>query len=53
MLDGVAGGVEDIFPDPWSAELAEPWADGPVRKLEADDAALLAQLGWAESGPLI
>ncbi|GAA1983932.1 SDR family NAD(P)-dependent oxidoreductase [Catenulispora subtropica] len=45
LLDAVAAGTEDIFPDPWSAELAEAWTHGPVRKLEQDNSALLAQLG--------
>ncbi|MFD0634542.1 SDR family NAD(P)-dependent oxidoreductase [Catenulispora yoronensis] len=45
VLDAVAEGTEDIFPDPWSATLAEAWNGGPVRKLEQDNAALLTQLG--------
>ncbi|NUP53236.1 MAG: SDR family NAD(P)-dependent oxidoreductase [Catenulispora sp.] len=44
VLEAVAAGTEDIFPDPWSAQLTESWAGGPVRKLEQDNAALLAQL---------
>lgn len=45
VLDAVAAGTEDIFPDPWSAELSDAWTTGPVRKLEQDNTALLAQLG--------
>ena len=44
ILDAVAGGTEDIFPDPWSAELAGAWTGGIVKKVEKDNAALLAQL---------
>jgi NAD(P)-dependent dehydrogenase (short-subunit alcohol dehydrogenase family) len=41
IFDGVAGGVEDIFPDPMSASLAPGWATGAIRALEQENTALL------------
>jgi NAD(P)-dependent dehydrogenase (short-subunit alcohol dehydrogenase family) len=41
ILDGVAAGVADIFPDPMSAALAPDWAGGPIRTLELQNTALL------------
>jgi len=42
ILDGVAAGIEDILPDPWSAQaLAETWPTGPVKVLEREMAGLL------------
>jgi NAD(P)-dependent dehydrogenase (short-subunit alcohol dehydrogenase family) len=41
IFDGVAGGAEEIFPDPLSAALAPGWATGTVKTLERDNAALL------------
>ena len=42
IFDGLAKGDEDIFPDPFTAPLAESWSDGPARTLERLYAALLA-----------
>lgn len=42
ILDGVAAGDDDIFPDPLSATLAEGWPAGPVKLLERGNAALVA-----------
>lgn len=42
ILDGVAAGIDDILPDPWSAQaLAETWPTGPVKVLEREMAGLL------------
>jgi NAD(P)-dependent dehydrogenase (short-subunit alcohol dehydrogenase family) len=41
IFDGVADGVEDIFPDPMSASLAPGWATGAIRALEQENTALL------------
>jgi NAD(P)-dependent dehydrogenase (short-subunit alcohol dehydrogenase family) len=41
IFDGVAGGAEEIFPDPMSASLAPSWAAGAVKALERDNAAML------------
>ena len=42
ILDGVAAGIEDILPDPWSAQaLAETWPTGPVKVLEREMSGLL------------
>jgi NAD(P)-dependent dehydrogenase (short-subunit alcohol dehydrogenase family) len=45
IFDGVAGGAEEIFPDPVSAALAPSWATGAVKTLERDNAALLGAAG--------
>lgn len=42
IFDGVAAGDEEIFPDPLSAMLAPSWADGSVKTLERQNAALLS-----------
>ena len=42
ILDAVAAGEEDIFPDPMSAALAESWRTGAVKELERQNAALVA-----------
>lgn len=42
IFDGLASGDEDIFPDPFTAPLAESWSDGPPRTLERLYAALPA-----------
>jgi NAD(P)-dependent dehydrogenase (short-subunit alcohol dehydrogenase family) len=34
IFNGVAAGEEDIFPDPWSAPLAEGWRGGVSKALE-------------------
>jgi hypothetical protein len=36
----VERGEQDIFPDPASAPLAEPWRQGPVKAMEREFAAL-------------
>jgi NAD(P)-dependent dehydrogenase (short-subunit alcohol dehydrogenase family) len=41
ILDGVAAGEEEIFPDPMSATFAPGWAGGAVKTLELGNAALL------------
>ncbi|MGP3957682.1 SDR family NAD(P)-dependent oxidoreductase [Nonomuraea sp. 3N208] len=41
IFDGVAGGEEEIFPDPLSASLAPGWLAGAVKALERENAALL------------
>ncbi|RZU03261.1 short-subunit dehydrogenase [Kribbella rubisoli] len=41
IFDGVAAGDEEIFPDPLSAMLAPSWADGSVKALERQNAALI------------
>jgi NAD(P)-dependent dehydrogenase (short-subunit alcohol dehydrogenase family) len=41
ILDGVADGEEEIFPDPLSATLAESWRSGAAKALERQNAALL------------
>jgi NAD(P)-dependent dehydrogenase (short-subunit alcohol dehydrogenase family) len=42
ILDGVENGDEEIFPDPLSEMLAESWSTGPAKKLERQNAALIA-----------
>ena len=42
ILDGLAAGQDEIFPDPLAATVAPGWADGPTKTLERVDAALLA-----------
>jgi NAD(P)-dependent dehydrogenase (short-subunit alcohol dehydrogenase family) len=42
IFDGVGAGDEEIFPDPLSAMLAPSWADGSVKALERQNAALLS-----------
>jgi NAD(P)-dependent dehydrogenase (short-subunit alcohol dehydrogenase family) len=42
IFDGLAKGEEEIFPDPFTAPLAESWGDGPARTLERQYAALSA-----------
>jgi NAD(P)-dependent dehydrogenase (short-subunit alcohol dehydrogenase family) len=42
-LDGVEQGEEDIFPDPMSAPLAERWRTSPVKDMERQNAALVAE----------
>jgi hypothetical protein len=41
ILDGVAAGDDEIFPDPFSASLAPAWPEGAVKLLERENAALL------------
>jgi NAD(P)-dependent dehydrogenase (short-subunit alcohol dehydrogenase family) len=42
IFDGVEQGEEDIFPDPWSASLAENWRTSVAKQLEGQYAALAA-----------
>jgi NAD(P)-dependent dehydrogenase (short-subunit alcohol dehydrogenase family) len=42
IFDGLAGGAEEIFPDPLSASLAPSWAAGAIKTLERGNATLLA-----------
>ncbi len=42
ILDGLENGLEDIFPDPMSATMAESWRTGAVKELERQNAALVA-----------
>jgi NAD(P)-dependent dehydrogenase (short-subunit alcohol dehydrogenase family) len=41
ILDEVADGVEDVFPDPAVAQLAEAWSDSPLKVMERMNAAML------------
>ena len=41
IFDGIDGGEEDIFPDPFSQALAEGWRTGVAKALERQNAALL------------
>jgi NAD(P)-dependent dehydrogenase (short-subunit alcohol dehydrogenase family) len=41
IFDGVAKGEDDIFPDPFSATLADAWQAGPGKALERQNVALL------------
>lgn len=41
IFDGVAGGEEEIFPDPMTEPLAPGWRSGAVKQLERANAALL------------
>jgi NAD(P)-dependent dehydrogenase (short-subunit alcohol dehydrogenase family) len=41
IFDGVAAGEEDIFPDPWSASMAEGWRSGAAKALERQNATLI------------
>jgi hypothetical protein len=42
IFDGLAGGAEEIFPDPLSASLAPSWAAGAIKTLVRGNATLLA-----------
>lgn len=42
IFDGVAGGYDEIFPDPLSATLATEWAAGGIKAMQRANAALLA-----------
>jgi NAD(P)-dependent dehydrogenase (short-subunit alcohol dehydrogenase family) len=42
IFDAVENGEEDIFPDPMSAPLAEPWRNGAAKALERQFAAFVA-----------
>ena len=42
IFDAVDAGEDDIFPDPMSATLAASWRTGAVKKMERQNAALVA-----------
>jgi NAD(P)-dependent dehydrogenase (short-subunit alcohol dehydrogenase family) len=42
ILDGLAKGEEEIFPDPFSQALADSWNSGAVKALERQNAALIS-----------
>ena len=42
IFDGVENGVEDIFPDPMSASMAESWNNGAAKAMERQNAAFFA-----------
>jgi NAD(P)-dependent dehydrogenase (short-subunit alcohol dehydrogenase family) len=42
IFDAAQAGEEDIFPDPMSAAVAQSWHTGPVKKMERQNAALVA-----------
>jgi NAD(P)-dependent dehydrogenase (short-subunit alcohol dehydrogenase family) len=42
ILDGLAKGEDDIFPDPFSQALADSWNSGAVKTLERQNAALVS-----------
>ncbi len=42
ILDGLAKGEEEIFPDPFSQALADSWNSGAVKALERENAALVS-----------
>jgi NAD(P)-dependent dehydrogenase (short-subunit alcohol dehydrogenase family) len=44
IFDGVADGVEDIFPDPASATVAPSWRSGGAKAMERDNAAFVAAM---------
>jgi NAD(P)-dependent dehydrogenase (short-subunit alcohol dehydrogenase family) len=41
LLDGLARGEADLFPDPAAAPLAQPWAQGVAKQLEAQFASFV------------
>jgi NAD(P)-dependent dehydrogenase (short-subunit alcohol dehydrogenase family) len=41
ILDGLAKGEDEIFPDPFSQALADSWNSGAVKALERENAALV------------
>ncbi|MFB9688490.1 SDR family NAD(P)-dependent oxidoreductase [Amycolatopsis plumensis] len=45
VLDGLAKGADEIFPDPFSRALADSWNSGAVKTLERRNAALLTAAG--------
>ena len=44
IFDGVAGGEEDIFPDPMSRTVAQSWRASAAKALERENAAFLAMV---------
>jgi NAD(P)-dependent dehydrogenase (short-subunit alcohol dehydrogenase family) len=42
ILDGLAEGEDEIFPDPFSQALADSWNSGAVKALERENAALVS-----------
>jgi NAD(P)-dependent dehydrogenase (short-subunit alcohol dehydrogenase family) len=47
ILDGLAEGREEIFPDPMSAAVADSWDAGTVKTLERQNAAAVQAMGMA------
>jgi NAD(P)-dependent dehydrogenase (short-subunit alcohol dehydrogenase family) len=47
ILDGVARGEDEIFPDPMSASMAGSWRSGALKALERENAALVT------AGPVV
>jgi NAD(P)-dependent dehydrogenase (short-subunit alcohol dehydrogenase family) len=47
ILDGLANGQEEIFPDPMSSTVAPGWDTGIVKMLERGNAAAIAAMGAA------
>ena len=45
ILDGVANGQEEIFPDPMSAAVAPSWDEGTVKTLERQNTAAVRAMG--------
>ncbi len=45
ILDGVANGQEEIFPDPMSGAVAPGWDDGAIKTLERADAGAVQAVG--------
>ena len=43
IFDGVENGEEDIFPDPMTQPLAEPWRTGVVKAMERQNAAFATE----------
>jgi hypothetical protein len=43
IFDGVENGEEDIFPDPMTRPIAEPWRSGAVKAMERQNAAFVAE----------
>lgn len=41
IFDGIENGDEEIFPDPVSETVAQPWRDGPAKSLERQNAAFV------------
>ncbi|NUT94062.1 MAG: SDR family NAD(P)-dependent oxidoreductase [Saccharothrix sp.] len=43
ILDGLAKGEDEIFPDPFSQALADNWTSGAIKSLERQNAALVGE----------
>jgi NAD(P)-dependent dehydrogenase (short-subunit alcohol dehydrogenase family) len=42
IFDGIEAGVQDVFPDPMSAAMADAWLGGPVKAMENQNASFVA-----------